>query len=142
MTRLLKTLLLWLLMAALPLQGLAAVVKSACAPAEHATMIAANADAGHRHAAGTAHHHHDGAEASAHGAAHDTVKAAKAEAPAHKHASCSACATCCVGALAPPTPSLTTPDHAGSELVVLSPPALAVAHLTAGQERPPKPVSA
>lgn len=133
MTRLLKTFLIWLLMAALPLQGLAAVVSASCGPNHHSpSMVMADADA-HHHDGGSAHHHGDSeaAAALAGGAPGDTENTQQAS-------SCSACAACCVGATAPPSSlGLASADRI-SESVVSSPAVAFIGHIPASLDRPPQ----
>ncbi|MET0963900.1 MAG: hypothetical protein ABWY05_13955 [Noviherbaspirillum sp.] len=134
MHRALTTFLLWLLIAALPLQGFAAAVQASCAATAHhaaAQVYApAQSNAGHEHSA-----HHDSAAASETGAGHDA--AAK-----HTASSCSACASCCVGAGAPPCLSLRGPGYGRSQPVVSSPAPLITGFIPPGLERPPKPCNA
>lgn len=138
MTRLLKTLLLWLLMAALPIQTMAAVAQSACGLAEHgaSTEVAMSA------------HHHDGMAMSGHAAmAADAAMASHAPADhphgtVHKHTACTACAACCSGAVAPPALVLPGPAGTGSFAVVLAPSPLATGFIPAALERPPKSLTA
>src|SRR6478672_5648940 len=100
MNRVFKTLLLWLLMAALPIQGMAAVVKASCGPRHHALSM--------QNAAPVVEHHHDAGSTSHVHHAFDTVSAGEPGdgspdvKPVQKTSYCSACATCCIGAAAPP----------------------------------------
>lgn len=100
MNRFLKTLLLWLVLLALPFQGIAAAMQSVCTPSAgkgsagvpvslevrhhdgHA-MNMAHADAGHQHASVKV--------SNASGKSNDSK---------HAHAACSLCAHCCAGAYA------------------------------------------
>jgi hypothetical protein len=142
MNRFLKILLLWLLLAALPFQGMAAAMQAACGPAERSDS------------AGTAMsmqpHHHDGDAADmAHAGAADGHTATKSplssdESPDTRqaHSGCSACATCGVGAAAPP-PALDLPAVHGDSLpAVISPIPLVAGIVPGGLERPPKRVTA
>lgn len=134
MNRVLKTFLLWLLLAALPLQGFAAAVQTSCGPTAHhgsSEMVIQP----HSH-----HHEGDGAASGA------TVVAANSAGDSahskHKSAFCSSCATCCVGAVAPPSVSLLTPVYSSSLPVVSSPSPLVTGFIPAGLERPPKRITA
>lgn len=121
----LRALCVWLMMLALPFQGMAAASLRHCGPAHEATAPAA-VSAGHDHA-----RHHHASESSASGSGHG------AQAVAAKAGSCSACAACCAAAAPPASlPLLAEPALAGFE-----PPTLQVSvlpFLTAGPERPPR----
>ena len=145
MNRLLKTFLLWLLIAALPLQGVAAVVKASCGQRHHSTSIAAGHAIDHAHEDGAAHH--------GHGDMHETMSAADDEPPdAGKdspsdsakpvHGACSACAACCVGAVAPPSSVDLTPafDKVSTAITPAAP--SFAGFIPPGLERPPKSLSA
>ena len=132
MNRAFKTFLLWLLLAALPLQGIAAAVQTSCGPMPH-------------HGAaemGMQSHHHEGDDA----ADSATVVAAKSAGDSadskHKSSVCSACAACCVGAVAPPPSLALTPAYISSLPEVVSPSPLVTSFIPAGLERPPKRVTA
>lgn len=144
MNRTLKTLLLWLLIAALPIQGLAAAMQASCGPAHHTALaISAITDA-HPHA-GKVTYSHDGQDALTHHAASDSpVTAEHSSGTQQKHQSsfCSACAVCCVAAVAPPSAAIHTPVYSNSGPVVLSPSPLVTGFIPAGLERPPKRISA
>jgi len=130
----LKTFMLWLLLAALPLQGFAAAIQTSCGPMPHhgSSEMAMHAES----------HHHEGDGA----ANHSTVAAAKSSGGSvdtkHKSSFCSACATCCVGAVAPPSVSVLTPVYSNSLPIVFSPPLLVTGFIPAGLERPPKRITA
>ena len=133
MKRALKTFLLWLLVAALPMQGIAAAVQMSCGPAAH--PIAAEAV----HAQS---HHHEGDDAAD---SMTGVAAKSASDPAdskHKSSVCSACAACCVGAVAPPSGLALTPAYSSSLPEVFSPTPLVTGFIPAGPERPPKRITA
>src|SRR5437879_5124973 len=105
MNRVLKTLLLWLLIATLPIQGFAAAMMS-CGPNHHESLSTAIMADEHHHDAKAAHRHlHDDAAMSpvADGASSDFLTNKSPGTHKHKSASCSACAACCVGATAPPS---------------------------------------
>lgn len=134
MNRILKTLLLWILIAALPVQGLAAASNASCGPAHHVSAAAA-AVADQHHGDASIHHHDGGMHAAGHVAAADTVEAPSA---AGDHGYCSACAACCIGATGPP-PALTLviSDRCSEAIAIFAPPAFA-GHIPAGLERPPR----
>ena len=133
MSRFLKTFLLWLLLAALPLQGIAAAAQTSCGPMAHHGAADSVPQA--------QLHHHDG-----HGAADSVKAAAKSTGDPtdlkHKSSICGACATCCVGAVAPPTVSAFTPVYSSSLPVIVSPSSLVTGFIPAGLERPPKRITA
>jgi hypothetical protein len=145
MNRLLKTFLLWLLIAALPLQGVAAVVKASCGQRHHSAFMAAGHASGHAHEDGAAHH--------GHGDMHETMSAADDEPPnvgndspsdsaKQVHTACSACAACCVGAVAPPS-SVALTSTFDKVSTALTPPASSfTGFIPPGLERPPKSLSA
>ncbi|RJG05056.1 hypothetical protein D3870_02605 [Noviherbaspirillum cavernae] len=148
MIRLLKTMLLLFMVLALPVQGLAAAMKASCGPGHHSALSVTVAEDHHHDAdAAQEHHHHDGGhESSVQHASIDSQPAPDDEASSGKTAGqsayCSACAACCVGAVAPPSVSFLTPAYSSSENVVVSPSPLVTGHVPAGLERPPKPISA
>jgi hypothetical protein len=146
MTRVLKTFLLWLLIAALPLQGAAAVIKAACGPRHHDISSAAMNVADHHHEEGATPHSHDTGTARslptdvalADQTTSDAVEAKKI----HKSSYCSACASCCFGAVAPPSfVSLTQAFH-NSEAVVVPPAESYIGFIPSSLERPPRHVFA
>lgn len=142
MTRVLKILLLCLLMAALPIQGLAAAVKASCGPSHHSAVPSVMmADLDH-HGMDAGDQHHDAAGHSAPDAAAANASADHAAAGKGAHGYCSACAVCCVGAVAPPSVSLWISDHGGSETVVIPPASFATGYIPASPERPPRHISA
>lgn len=134
MSRSLRRVLLWLLMLALPLQGLAGVARLHCA------------DGGRTDTAVVSPHVHglDGpAIDHPHDVGHGHAVAASAEAaPAASDdgsaaASCSACAACCVAlALVPQWPQAGA--AAPRDLAPQPPKAPATTFLTSGPERPPR----
>ena len=134
MHRALTTFLLWLLIAALPLQGFAAAVQASCATTAHhaaAQMdVPAQSHAEHGHSA-----HHDDAAGDATEAGHGTIGK-------HTGSSCSACASCSVGASAPPCLSIGSLAYGNSQPVVSSPAPLVTGFIPPGLERPPKRINA
>ena len=134
MNRVFKTFLLWLLLAALPLQGFAAAVQTSCGPMAHhgSSEMVMQAES----------HDHEGDGA----ASSSTEAASKSFSHSvdakHKSSFCSACATCCVGAVAPPCVSVLTPVYSSSLPVFFSPAPLVTGFIPAGLERPPKRITA
>ena len=139
MRLLLRSLLVWLMALALPLQGVAAVGMQACGPMhEHAGPVAAAAhEAGHRHAA--AHSVHDDVHGHAHTAAVE-LPPADAELPAAGH-QCGACAACCP-AVALPSEVAFTAAPGGRADVIASVPARLASFVPPGLERPPRAILA
>lgn len=149
MNRLLTTLLVWLLMAMLPLHAVAASVKPSYAPVRHHTGTPSLHEHAASSAAGDVHAHHD--EHAAHSAsgphathsataatAADAAAGANADAPDVPHSSCSACSVFCVGAVAPPSALLSVPSVDGSESVVSAPADSPTGFIPDGPQRPPR----
>lgn len=151
MNRFAQRLLLWLLMAALPLQGMAAVIKANCGPKHHTVSVSAPAESTMpAHHAQNFHEEH----ASSHGSdasniaekqlpANDASSSVPAQSGSH-HASyyCSGCTTGCTGATAPPLAfsAISVPVHA--EDVAIPPVVSYFGFIPPSLERPPKPFSA
>ena len=134
MNRLLKALLLWLLIAALPVQGFPAALPMHCAPSlQH--VLAADDAAGHQHGVPMMQ------AQSGHAVAHASLAMDQSPA-AHPHTGsfCSACAACCISATALPAVAISTPVHGASQPVVVSSTLVATDYITAGLERPPRPL--
>ncbi|WP_156885589.1 hypothetical protein [Massilia niastensis] len=143
MNRMLKTFLVWILMAVLPLHAVAAAVSMSCAPVHHQDAQAPiGLDLSHHDLVADAHAHHADRHAS------DTADSATdAHSPVGKiekqsHSSCSACSAFCVGAVAPPSTNLPLPVLDGSDAVVVSPADLVAGFIPDGLQRPPRHQSA
>lgn len=131
MTRALTTFLLWLLMAALPLQSMAAAMQASCAGiAHHGLAIAA-----------TPAHHHDAAGAGHHDAV-DEAGADYHKPAAYKKASCSACAACCTAAIALPSVFNPLPSRRDAVPASVFPTLHIASHIPPGLERPPRRMTA
>jgi hypothetical protein len=129
MLRSIKTLLLWLLLAALPVQGIAAAAMMSCQSAHESVHESLEVSE-----PAVAHLHHDGALHS-----HQTHQTHD------KHdatTSCSSCAACCIGAAAIPSGLAWTFVHNKSEPVIVSPSPFMTGHIPVGLERPPRALSA
>lgn len=104
MTRNLKKLLLWLLIAVLPIQGFAAAIQRSCSMGSMVVGAAAGTSvqdhSKNEHAAPVHMQHSSDHEACAEASSESSKKASHGQ--GYKHGSCSACASCCVGAAAPP----------------------------------------
>jgi hypothetical protein len=143
MTRFFKTLLIWILVAVVPLHAVAATVGMSCAPAhQQAMQVAMSHDATHAMSDDTGHHH-DRAEHSAAAMWADTDAADTTDRPDHSpHATCSACSAFCMGAAAPPSVSVSLPPFSGSENVVVSAAPRVSGFIPEGLRRPPRQISA
>ena len=148
MNRFVRYLVMWLLIVALPVQGLAASTMLFCGPGHHGAPK--TTDSGHDHAS----HLHMGASevsATSQGAAHpDAVEAAPPHdgssfSPASvkhvKHANvpgkCSACAACCTVAFLP-TAIIAFTEPAPSRALAVVEPVAHVGFFTDGPDRPPR----
>lgn len=137
MNRIFKKLLVWLLVAVLPLQAVAASLGVSCAPVHQQSVQDVQSRA--------VNHHEPVADAHAgHGSGHASqAPGADGEAPHHdagklSHSSCSACSAFCVGAVAPPSFRFPVPDVDGSDAVIVSPSVFAVGFIQDGPQRPPR----
>jgi hypothetical protein len=153
MNRIFKTLLIWLIIAALPIQATAAVVKASCGSAHHPAQMQ-NSFFGHAPAADVPHHEHLSTEAhhghadqaSTHGefAGHassvDEMTGAEAtfNQADQEHSTCSACAACCVGAVAPPPAQVRAPEFSQFKTSSIVSSKLLAGFIPAGLERPPR----
>jgi hypothetical protein len=146
MIRAFKTLFILLLMAALPVQGLATVMKASCGPAHHSSVPVAVAAHQLHHDAGAIHSddHHD--DAIAHSptdiSSSDSSVTADKSPESYKSSYCSVCAACCIGAAAPPSALNPTAGHSGSEIVLISLTPLVAGYIPDGLKRPPRHISA
>lgn len=134
MNRFLKTLLLWLLMAVVPLHAAATTLGMSCGP-DHGN--AAPAASSHQPAhdmddTPAAHGHHDNA-----GMVHDD---STPDDPVEhsSHTSCSACSSFCIGAVAPPSAIVAVPTFSGSEAITIPPATRVAGFIPEGQKRPPR----
>ena len=140
MTRLVKTLLIWLLVLAIPAQGAAAATMAFCGPNHHGDSAAP----AEPHATGSAHAHHgDALSAQAWGPGASAAVPVADDAPAAANASaaanqkCSACASCCsLGAMLSPVPNVPVTDSAPTVFTARAPNVEAFA--ADGPDRPPR----
>jgi hypothetical protein len=145
MSRILKTYLLWLLIAALPMQSMAAVVNMSCGTAHHDFLSPVLSEVQPDQHMRPHHMHHHGAQVVAmddHHATSATDSIASHQHHHPKHSSCSACAACCVGAAAPPPAALWSPETARSESVTTPSPVLHLGFVPSSLDRPPRHFSA
>lgn len=113
---------LWLLVAAIPVQGIAARTLLHCAPAHHAGSLAVpHADTA------TVPHDLD---------AHVGAAPAK-KATSHVKSSCSACSACCCASAPPPTQGAWGVP-AAADFMLAAPSTRTVAFLTDALDRPPR----
>jgi hypothetical protein len=146
MDRVFKHLLLWFLMAALPVQGMAAIIKANCGPRHHTSFSVGKAAP-----EGTmvqehvpdAHLNHAGVQSTSDWTEPKATSVEKSGSssdvlPDHTASYCSACAACCTGAVAPPVALAVVPfpDSAGGTIV--SPSDSYLGFIPAGLDRPPK----
>lgn len=144
MNRIFKKLLVWLLVALLPLQAVAGSFGMTCAPvhqqssqnvqnlavADHDMMDDAHAGYGSEHATHGGEHADQAASADGNASGHHAGKLS--------HSTCSACSAFCLGAVAPPSSHLPTPTFDGSDAVIVSPSVFAVGFIQDGPQRPPR----
>lgn len=141
MVSLIKTLLIWMLVLAIPAQGVAAAGMAFCGPHHHGGGAAAQMQPG----APATHAHHDGAAEAQHDHPHaaaqvDKVSSASAAfdkaSDAGKH-KCSACASCCsAGAILSSVLAVVSPLFAPTVITAVAP---SVDMFAAdGPERPPR----
>ncbi|MDB5841667.1 MAG: hypothetical protein JWQ23_3619 [Herminiimonas sp.] len=140
MNRFLKTFLIWLLIAVLPLHAVATTMSTSCGPIHHKAMQVVMLDHAHQHdSVATQSHHHGEAEAISSSADMSAADDIASETPnTHRHATCSGCTATCVGAAAPPSASNAIPAISGSEMVFVSPAPLVAGFIPGGLERPPR----
>jgi hypothetical protein len=139
MTRFTRALMAWLLMLAIPLQGIAATAALLCALGQP-TLAPAQPATG----AAQASHHEHGAQHSAVSADPDLQPGQHQPAPGHAkagHGKCSACASCCLGVGIVNSATLALAEPAGAGPIAFTPTAL-TAHTPEGQDPPPRPLLA
>jgi len=139
MNRIFKIFLLWLLIAALPVQGIAAAMRASCGPKHHESL-AMIIEQSHDHSVADAHHahHHDQAAANQSG---DASAADADKNTTHKSSFCSACSMCCSGAITQSEIRF-TPVPYENETRAISPVLSFTGYIPAGLERPPRHLSA
>ncbi|WP_157603770.1 hypothetical protein [Rhizobacter sp. Root1221] len=147
-----RTALMWLLVAALPVQSWAAATMVNCGPSHH-QMASESAThgavpgppaSGHdsmKSHSGHSHEHH--AEAGVSAADVDGSRTADTDYSLQKLGKfkCSACASCCLG-VALPSPVLSFDARVSSDTIVAGMPQAVSVFLTDGQERPPRTILA
>lgn len=138
MNRSLKTLLVWLLMAILPLQAFAASVGMSCAPNHRETGALLEPARPAHHGMGADVHAHHGDHAGASAAPASDTHTPDAQAEHQTHSSCSACSALCIGAVAPPSAFLPIPTFDGSDAFRASPSAIVPGFIPEGPQRPPR----
>jgi hypothetical protein len=133
--KLFRTLIVWLMLFAIPLQGYAAVTMSLCATGSPAPVAQVIDDDDQ-----TVHQHHAAQAADAGHAMAADAQPSDSHCPSPEGTSkCSTCAACCVVAgNTHPVVTLATAKPVGSECI----PYIAIfdtAHISTGLERPPHP---
>jgi hypothetical protein len=130
-------------MAALPIQGMAAVIKASCGPRHHDISHGVMVMASHSHDESSGPHHRDASENVA--VADDAQKASTAkcvEAKQGPHLShCSACAACGFGTAAPPPSGSLTPVFSPVEAAAVPAVISFTGFIPPGLERPPRHLS-
>lgn len=138
MFRMLRTLLIWLLALALPVQGVMAATMVFCGPNHHdrAAAVAHDADAAHQPHDVAAHSHHEAADGQAQNTAANE-SAAPDKFVQSDMQKCSVCASCCSAAAIHDTvPKLPVLEPAAAAFAAL---ASAVEPFAAdGPDRPPR----
>jgi hypothetical protein len=140
MNRLIKTLLIWLLMLAIPAQGIAAGMQLSCGPMHHGASMDKTHAAPHSHdqtSAGDDHQHHDHHDMAQQ--ADDTAASSDVADAGSTHAgTCSACAACCVGAAMVSSTLNVLPHDGNVSTTVATLSASFTGFIPAGLERPPR----
>lgn len=147
MNRTLKTLLLWLLIAVLPLNAVGAAMGMSCSAVRDRTAATASVhSAGHQESSIAASEHPATGD---HAALHEdgldiSAQTAVVSDGGHGlgHSTCSACSAFCVGAVAPPPTVIPSPTPNGAEIVLISLTPLVVGFIPDGHKRPPRHPSA
>ena len=137
---LIRTLLIWMLVLALPAQGAASVTMAFCGPnhdqrgAAGSTQVPATSAHSHDGAAAQLAHAHEGGAVDASMDSDPSAPASGTQAQPH---TCSACASCCMGAMLSSAPPMPVTDFAATVFatVVVGVDAFAVD----GPDRPPRP---
>jgi hypothetical protein len=146
MNRFLKTLLIWILIAVVPLHALATTVGMPCAPGhQQAMQVAMSDEATHAMSDDNGHHHDEAGHSGGVSAAAMSADMASGDAdqPAHSaHSTCSACSAFCMGAAAPPSVTVSIPPFSGSENVIVSAAPRVAGFIPESLRRPPRLISA
>lgn len=138
MNRSLKTFLLWLLIAVLPLHAVAGSLGMSCAPVHQQSQVSTGTAALHHEPAADEHAHHGGEHADNTSQLSSDTESPSPNVDKQSHGSCSACSTFCVGAVVPSSTNLTVPSFDGSDAAAASPSAFAVGFIQDGPQRPPR----
>ena len=137
MNRLLKTLLLWLLIAVLPLHAVATTMSASCGPIHHQAMQGVLSSSNHYDDVEASHLQQE-READTANFTTDTSSDETPSGESSKYSTCSACSASCVGASAPPSASKLPPAFNGAESVIVAAAPLVTGFIPAGLERPPR----
>lgn len=138
MNRALKTFLVWLLLAVLPLHAVAAG-RLSCGPVHQQSSQESIDPVSQSHEyMADAHAQHGGEHASQVDDSMADAEPADSKAEKKSYATCSACSAFCLGAVAPPSTHLAVPAVDGSDAVVVAPAAFAVGFIQDGPQRPPR----
>jgi len=143
MNRTLKTFLLWLLIAVLPLHAVAGSFAMSCAPVhQQPSQSLPSSGVSHHELADDTHAHHGDQHAGVDNDSHTAGHGSASKVEKQSHSSCTACSAFCVGAAAPPSSSIPVPLVDGSDAVVVLARAFAVGFIQDGPQRPPRHQSA
>ena len=155
MGQLLRTVLIWLVVLAVPAQGMAAATMLHCGPGHHGALTAQAhgpmlpvdpqaAHAAHGHASHSALEANAASETGQGARSPDAVEAAQADKATDPvkvagttYQKCSACASCCAGLAFPSTSVMPPTLDLACEVTALAPP-LAASAVIDGPERPPR----
>lgn len=138
MNRSIKTFLVWLLMAMLPLHAVAGS-RMSCGPVHPlSSQVLSELGADSEEHPADAHAHHGGEHASQADSSAVDADPASSESDNKPHSTCSACSAFCLGAFAPPSTHLAVPAFDGSDAVIVAPAAFAVGFIQDGPQRPPR----
>jgi hypothetical protein len=139
-----RTVMMWLLMAALPVQSWAIATMAHCAPSHQRMAAGSDHGSGHRaghdaHAGheGAAHRHAEANPVDVHATADADGTPTEADALNLAKFKCSACATCGLG-LALPSTTVTFDASVSPDTLQPGMPQGHAVFLTAGPERPPR----
>ena len=139
MERTLKTLLLWLLIALVPLHAGAAAMGMSCSSGDQQPM---SATAEHHVRGGSMGHSLDSGDDAAAVAETPVSPQSHDASDGSGYSTCSACSDFCIGAVAPPSSTSSLPAFNGTESAVISRPLSGVGFVPDGLKRPPRKVSA
>ena len=137
---LLRFLMIWLLIATLPMQAMAAATRVTCS-AVHGLSAAADVSIQTGLADSRSHVHHAAMPAedmAAEPASHTASDHSGDHSNHHKNTACGNCGACCIGALALPEALTLAPTLDAASAEIISPSPLVTGFIPDGLERPPR----